>query len=91
MSGEAEGGFASFLRNQFDVRSVAPQEGDTTDAILSRAESNLRNGRLTETLSEIGALPEVARAELSDWVAMAETRADALAAAATLSSSLNEN
>jgi hypothetical protein len=91
VSGEAEGGFASFLRNQFDVRSVAPQEGDTTDAILSRAESNLRNGRLTETLSEIGALPEVARAELSDWVAMAETRADALAAAATLSSSLNEN
>ena len=91
VSGEAEGGFASFLRNQFDVRSVAPQEGDTTDAILSRAESNLRNGRLTETLSEIAALPEVARAELSDWVAMAETRADALAAAATLSSSLNEN
>ncbi|MDG1521292.1 MAG: hypothetical protein P8Q57_12900 [Yoonia sp.] len=91
VSGEAEGGFASFLRNQFDVRSVVPQEGDTTDAILSRAESNLRNGRLTETLSEIVALPEVARAELSDWVAMAETRADALAAAATLSSSLNEN
>ena len=91
VSGEAEGGFASFLRNQFDVRSVAPQEGDTTDAILSRAESNLRNGRLTETLSEIRTLPEVVRAELSDWVTMAETRADALAAAATLSLSLNKN
>ena len=91
VSGEAEGGFASFLRNQFDVRSVAPKDGDTADAVLSRAEANLRNGRLTDTLSEIGALPEVVRAELTDWVALAEARADALAAAATLSSSLNDN
>lgn len=91
VSGEPEGGFASFLRNQFDVRSVAPKDGDGVDAILSRAEANLRNGRLTDTLAEVGALPEVARAELSDWIALAETRADALAAASTLSTSLNEN
>ena len=82
---------ASFLRNQFDVRSVAPKEGDGTDAILSRAEATLRQGRLTETLAEVGALPEVARAELSDWIALAEARADALAAAASLSTSLNDN
>lgn len=91
VSGEPEGGFASFLRNQFDVRSVAPKDGDGVDAILSRAEANLRNGRLTDTLAEVGALPEVARAELSGWIALAETRADALAAASTLSTSLNEN
>ncbi|MCO4847361.1 MAG: hypothetical protein KC448_05240 [Yoonia sp.] len=91
VSGEAEGGLASFLRNQFDVRSVAPKEGDGTDAILSRAEATLRQGRLTETLAEVGALPEVARAELSDWIALAEARADALAAAASLSTSLNDN
>jgi hypothetical protein len=91
VSGEAEGGLASFLRNQFDVRSVAPKEGDGTDAILSRAEATLRKGRLTDTLAEIGALPEVARAELTDWIADAEARADALAAAATLSTSLNDN
>lgn len=91
VSGEAEGGLASFLRNQFDVRSVAPKEGDGTDAILSRAEATLRQGRLTDTLAEVGALPEVARAELSDWIALAEARADALAAAATLSTSLNDN
>ena len=91
VSGEAEGGFASFLRNQFDVRSVAPKDGDGTDAILSRAEATLRQGRLTDTLAEVGALPEVARAELSDWIALAEARADALAAAATLSTSLNDN
>ena len=91
VSGEAEGGFASFLRNQFDVRSVAPKDGDGTDAILSRAEATLRHGRLTDALAEVGALPEVARAELSDWTALAEARADALAAAATLSTSLNDN
>ena len=91
VSGEAEGGFASFLRNQFDVRSVAPKDGDGTDAILSRAEATLRQGRLTDALAEVGALPEVARAELSDWIALAEARADALAAAATLSTSLNDN
>jgi hypothetical protein len=91
VSGEAEGGFASFLRNQLDVRSVAPKEGDGTDAILSRAEASLREGRLTDTLSEVNALPEVARAELSDWIVLAEARADALAAAATLSTSLNDN
>ena len=91
VSGEAEGGFASFLRNQFDVRSVAPKDGDGTDAILSRAEATLRHGRLTDALAEVGALPEVARAELSEWIALAEARADALAAAATLSPSLNDN
>lgn len=91
VSGEAEGGLASFLRNQFDVRSVAPKDGDGTDAVLSRAEATLRQGRLTDTLAEVGALPEVARAELSDWIALAEARADALAAAATLSTSLNDN
>ena len=91
VSGEAEGGFASFLRNQFDVRSVAPKDGDGTDAILSRAEATLRHGRLTDALAEVGALPEVARAELSDWIALAEARADALAAAGTLSTSLNDN
>ena len=91
VSGEAEGGFASFLRNQFDVRSVAPKDGDGTDAILSRAEATLRQGRLTDALAEVGALPEVARAELSDWISLAEARADALAAAATLSTSLNDN
>ena len=38
-SGEAEGGFTAFLRNQLDVRSVAPKDGDSADAVLSRAEA----------------------------------------------------
>ena len=91
VSGEAESGWANFLRNQFDVRSVSPKEGNGTDAILSRAEATLGEGRLADTLAELNALPEVVRAELSDWITMAEFRVGALAAAASLSISLNDN
>ena len=90
-SGEVEGGLTAFLRNQLDIRSVAPKEGDSADAVLSRAEAALREGRLTDTLAELGALPEVARAELTEWRGLAEARADALSAAATLATSLNDN
>lgn len=90
-SGEAEGGFAAFVRDQLDVRSIAPKEGDDADAVLSRAQSSIDAGRLTDTLAELGALPEVARAEFTGWQALAEARADAMAAAATLSTSLNDN
>lgn len=90
-SGEAEGGFTAFLRNQLDVRSVAPKEGNDADAVLSRAQAAINEGRLTDTLAELGALPEVARAEFTEWQGLAEARADALAAAATLATSLNDN
>ena len=90
-SGETTSGFSAFLRNQFSVRSVVPQEGDSVDAILSRAQSALSEGRLNEALSEVASLPEVARVELSDWVAQAELRADAVDAAATLFTSYNTN
>ncbi|WP_341368494.1 hypothetical protein [Yoonia sp. BS5-3] len=91
VSGEDTGGFGGFLRNQFDVRSVTPQEGTSVDAILSRAEFAVREGRLSDGLAEIGALPEVARAELSEWLAQAELRADAIAAVDILSTSLSDN
>lgn len=90
-SGEAQGGFAAFLRDQLDVRSIAPKEGNDADAVLSRAQAAIDVGRLTDTLAELGALPEVARAEFTEWQALAEARADAMAAAATLSTSLNDN
>jgi len=85
VSGEETGGFGSFLRTQFDVRSVAPQEGESVDAILSRAEAALRDGRLNDTLAELASLPEPARAPLTDWTARAEARVSAVDAATTLS------
>lgn len=91
VSGEETTGFGAFLRDQFDVRSVTPQEGASADAVLSRAEAAVRNGRLSDALAEISALPEVARAEMSDWLAQAEIRADAVAAIDMLFTSLSDS
>ena len=79
----------AFLRNQFDVRSVTPREGDDPDAILSRVNAALADNRLTDALAEIEALPEVARAEMSGWIAQAEARVAAAAAVETLDQSMN--
>jgi hypothetical protein len=88
VSGES-GGLGAFFRNQFDVRSTAPQEGGTPDAILSRAEAAVKEGRVADALAEMEALPEVVRAELTDWTAQATERADVLDAIATLSETYN--
>lgn len=90
---ETEGGterFATFLSNQLGVRSVTPREGDTADAVLSRAEAALRSGDLPAALSELGTLPDEARAPLADWISRAQTRADAVAAADAVSLELNK-
>ena len=91
VAGEDSNSITAFLRNQFDVRSTAPRDGMDADAILSRAEAAVRGGRLSDALAEIASLPEVARAEMSDWLTLAETRAAAIAAVDTLSASLSDN
>ena len=91
LAGEEGGGIAAFLRNQFDVRSVTPQEGATADAILSRAEEDLRQNRLSDALAEVASLPEVVRAEMSGWISAAETRTAALATVQGLSEILTQN
>lgn len=88
--GAEAGSVAGFFRSQLGARSVTPREGDDPDAVLSRAEAALRGGDLDTTLTEIESLPETARAEMSDWVAQATLRRDALAAAADLSQQLNQ-
>lgn len=90
-SGESTGAFGSFLREQLNVRSVAPREGDDADAILSRAEAALKEGQLKTALSEVADLPEVAAAPLAGWVNQAQARVDALDAANEISTSLNDN
>jgi hypothetical protein len=89
-SGESEG-LGGFLRTQLGVRSLEPQEGDSADAVLSRAEAALRDGRLTDALAEVAALPEAGQAALAEWTARAETRQDAVAAAEELAQSLTAN
>lgn len=91
LAGEEGGGIAAFLRNQFDVRSVIPLEGATADAILSRAEEDLRQSRLSDAMAEVASLPEVVRAEMSDWISAAETRIAAISAVESLSEILTQN
>lgn len=84
MSDDA-GGLGGFLRSQFDVRSTSPQEGSGPDAVLSRAEAAVKEGRVADALAELDALPEVVRADLTDWTSRAQERADVLSAISTLS------
>lgn len=79
----------AFLRRQTNARSLAPKEGNDTDAVLSRAEAYLSEGKLSETLSEVSALPEDARNAMAGWLADAETRQSAMQAVDALSSKLN--
>ncbi len=83
------GGIGDFLRTQLGARSLTPREGDDPDAILSRAEAAVRDGRLTDALAEIETLPEEGRAALSDWSGQAARRLDALAAAEELAQDMN--
>lgn len=90
---EGDGGnrLSNFLKTQLGARSTEPKEGDDADAILSRAEAALREGRLAASLQELEALPESSQALMAEWRALAETRLAATQAAETLAQSLNSN
>lgn len=83
------GGFSSFLRNQLGARSLAPREGNDPDAVLSRAEAAAREGRLTDALAELEALPDEGRAALAGWASHVSQRLEAVAAAQELGDQLN--
>lgn len=81
----------SFFKAQLGARSVTPQEGDSADAVLSRAEDALRAGRVTDALAELATLPEVAQPAFAAWTAKANARQAAFAAGEALSQQLNTN
>jgi hypothetical protein len=71
----AEGGCGSrlvdFLASQTGARSVAPREGDDPDAVLSRAEFALGEGRVADALAELQPLDAGVKAPLEPWIAAA--------------------
>lgn len=75
---------SNFLRSQTGLRSLTPREGNDPDAILSRAEAALAQGRVADAIGELDAMPEAGKPALSDWLAQARLRAEAEAAVATL-------
>lgn len=81
----------AFFRTQLGARSLEPRDGDDADAVLSRAEAALGKGDLGAALDEIAVLPPAGQDALAEWVARAETRRAALAAAAEVSVQLNSN
>ncbi|TAG12998.1 MAG: hypothetical protein EAZ40_15140 [Rhodobacterales bacterium] len=75
---DAEAGWGTrlidFLGAQTGARSLEPREGDTPDAILSRAEFALGEARLADALAELDTLSPEVQAPLADWRAKAEAR-----------------
>lgn len=88
---EEETGVGGFLRRQLGARSVAPREGDSPDAVLSRAEAAVRDGQLAAALGELDTLSEGTQANIQDWLDDARARAAAEAAVKDISQSLTAN
>jgi hypothetical protein len=78
----------AFLRSQTGARSLTPRDGADPDAVLSRAEAALHDGRLPEVLTELQALPPEGLAAMEDWIATANRRVAALDAVNALSAAL---
>ena len=79
----------AFLKRQTNARSLAPKEGDSVDAVLSRAEAKVSDGDLPGSLKELSTLPEEAKNVLGPWIADAQSRLDALAALSEISAAEN--
>jgi hypothetical protein len=71
------------------ARSLTPQDGDSPDAVLSRVEAAVQNGDLSAALTQIDALPENGKAELTEWSEKAKARNDALQAFSDLTDALS--
>ena len=78
----------AFLKTQVGSRSLERQEGDSTDAILSRVEDDLTNGRLSAALSEANTLAPAPKEAFADWIEDLGTLSAAQNALADLSNSL---
>lgn len=85
------GRLGQFLKSQLGARSTTPQEGEDADAILSRAEAAVKEGRVAAALEELGQLPETSQALMAGWAEKAAARVAAMDAVETLAQSLNSN
>lgn len=89
---ETTGGrLGSFFADQFNARSLTPQEGDSANAILSRVEAAVKSEDLETALSEIEGLSEAPKAEFADWVTRVEARLGAVNGYEAVSDALNGN
>ncbi len=83
------GSASAFFRSRVSGRSLVEIEGSDADAVLSRIEARLREGRLNDAVQEAGTLPAEAAAELEGWVGELRARAEALDGYRTLADRLD--
>lgn len=76
-----------FLAAQTGARPLTPQEGDTPDAVLSRAEFALSEGRVADALAELDPLDAAVKAPMDGWITQAKAH---LAAASALQAARGE-
>ncbi len=76
-----------FLRDRLGLRSLTPQEGEDANAVLSRAEFALQEGRIADAIAEIATLPQDGQDLMAAWVAEATQRMTALAGLSELKAS----
>ena len=74
-----------FLKSQVQARSVTPKEGTDADAVLSRAEAALRDGKLDKAVEELQALQSPAKEAMAEWQAEAQQRLNLVQALNSLS------
>ena len=86
---DTDTGIAAFLRRQLGARSVSPRDGDSADAILSRAEAALTNGQVSDALDELAKLPDDVKATMTDWIEPAKSRLAAIKASDAIGRELN--
>ncbi|GHD98320.1 hypothetical protein GCM10008024_01360 [Allgaiera indica] len=93
VAGSVKGGIwsrlAAFVQVQTGARSLTPRAGDSPDAVLSRAQAALDKGDLSAAIKTLQALPKAGQAEMAPWVAKAEIRLKAEAAAKALATTLD--
>lgn len=71
-----------FLASQTEARSLTPREGTEPDAVLSRAEFALGQGRVTDALAELAAIDPALVAPLDVWTKDASLYVSTMAALA---------
>ena len=80
----------SFIKTQLKSRSLEPIQGNSLDAILSRAEFRLEKGDLESCLEELKALDDVAKDSMAEWMSKALNRLETVNSYGELLSSFDE-
>lgn len=79
------GKLAGFFKSQVTERSLEPQEGETTDAVLSRIQGALDGEDLASALQHADGLNDASKSAMASWLSAAQTRQAALDAVSAFS------